>query len=399
MKRTQADQEFRASVLVSGEGLVATFEGMREKCHFIDLLDFCVLAEAIVLNDQIEIVCEIEYAHALSQHSIISTLQDAGVVSTITSHREVPSGESSNTVRGPNHPLTSYGSSRFKLKGNSIERREPLGTMSLDQVMDEATGLIRAERALGVSALPMRRFASLYVPGAKMREEHTVCDLMGRYRDLSEGIRQTRENTRYPIAPFAVAEIPPIPITVLERARDGEDILRRILEIRQDYCPLRESLNALRAELNDEDVPPAEKTRIIDGWMKSWSTLNKYGVGSSIQIGNTSSDLIDVDRSVDAETIDFKLSKVLELLLDKTRSGLRRWRVRMLHRTAEQYLQLSDGQIHRDLRRIYKKEFGSNDLRDLRDWEEMISFMTIDLEATSPKQEYVIERSDGSGAQ
>ena len=241
----------------------------------------------------------------------------------------------------------------------------------------------------------MRRFASLYVPGAKMKEEHTVCDLMGRFRDLSEGIRQTRVNTRYPITPFAIAEIPPIPVTVLERARDGEDLLHRILEIRDDCRPLRKSLSALRVDLNDDEVPPAEKIRIIDGWMKSWSTLDKYGTGGSIQLGNTPSDLIDVDRSVDAETIDHKLSKVLELLLDKTNSGLRQWRVRMLHRTAERYLQLSDGQIHGDLRRIYKKEFGSNDLRDLRDWEEMISRMTIDLEEMTPKHEYVIERSDG----
>ena len=395
---TSGSKQFRASVLVSGEGLVATLEGMREQCHFIDLLDFCVLAEAIVLNDEIEIVCDAEYAFALSQHAIVSALQDAGVVSTVTTHRGTPAPDSPMPAAAPKLPLKSYGSKRFTLKGDSVKHREPLGSMTLDQVMDEATGLIRAEKTLGVSALPMKRFASLYVPGAKVREEHTVCALMARYGELSKNIRDTRERTRFPMTPFFVAEIPPIPVIALARAHTGQDLVTRVLEIRDDFRKLRQSLRSLRENLNDEDVTPAQKTQIIAGWMKSWSTLNKYGTGGAIQIGNTTSGLIDVDRSIDSETIDLKLSKVFELLASRVQEGMRQWRVRILHRTAEKYLQLSDGQIGRDLRRIYRKDFGNKDLRDLRDWEEMISRMPIDLEGMSPKKNYVIERSSGSSS-
>ena len=66
----------------------------------------------------------------------------------------------------------------------------------------------------------------------------------------------------------------------------------------------------------------------------------------------------------------------------------------MLHNTADQYLALSDGQITRELQRLYGKDFGSKELRDLSDWEEMISLMTIDLEGMSPKQDYRIEQTD-----
>ena len=68
----------------------------------------------------------------------------------------------------------------------------------------------------------------------------------------------------------------------------------------------------------------------------------------------------------------------------------------MLHQTAESYLNISDAKIVRELERIYKREFTKKDLRDLLDWEKMISLMTIDLEGMSPMQEYIIERSSSS---
>lgn len=389
--------ESYATVLVSGEGLVAAFHGMREKCHFLDLLDFCTLAEALVLNDQIEIVCDIEFAYSLSQHSTLVTLQDAGVVSTITTHRGKDDGSKVPLTTKFGLRLDPLESNRFALQDDKRVERKPLGTFSMDQILDEATSLLRAERELGISALPMRRFSSLYIPNARVREEHSVCDLMGRYSELASNLQQWREKSRHALTPLLIAQIPPIPVTVLERATTGMDLLNLILEVRDEFSSLRKSLADLRRDLSDQEIPPKEKRKLILSWHQSWLTLNKFGEGADIAVANTTNQLIDVDKSIDLETFDFKLSNLFDIMAQSAKSAYYRWRVRMLHRTAERYLKICDGRIVRDLERIYKREFTKKDLRELQDWEAAVSLMTIDLEGMSPKQEFVIERSSPIG--
>jgi hypothetical protein len=159
----------------------------------------------------------------------------------------------------------------------------------LEDAWFETGRLLGAERTYGCSALPMLRQRSYYEKYGSTLEEHSVWNLVGQYKNLSDALVKIRESSCLGLTPYVVAPIPPIALLLLERSRNTEELIQRSLELRDDYTDLRKSLCSLRAELADPDVMPKSKMRAISSWKQSWSTLDKYkNQISLIEIGNAS---------------------------------------------------------------------------------------------------------------
>lgn len=52
-----------------------------------------------------------------------------------------------------------------------------------------------------------------------------------------------------------------------------------------------------------------------------------------------------------------------------------KWRVRLLHDAAKQYLNTTDGTIYRETKRLFEYELSADDLQQLKEWDARMSAM------------------------
>jgi len=229
----------------------------------------------------------------------------------------------------------------------------------------ETGRLLGGERTYNCSALPMLRQRFFYERFGNTREEHSVWSLVGQYRSLGDALLKLRESTCVGLTSYVIAPIPPIALLLLERSRNPEELLQRSLELRDDYADLRQSLSSLRADLADPYVTPHEKMRAISSWKKSWETLDRYKKAPSrIEIGSTSTEFIDFGSIRDGLGFDsLNVQKIIEELISSGVRAAYSWRVRFLHQVARRYLATPDSAIHDGFYRLFGRHIQREDLR------------------------------------
>lgn len=351
-------EEAKSTVLVDAMALMRSLSCIHHDFTILEFLDLCTAIEAIVLNDRITILDSTPEL-INSQHEML-LLEAQGVFS----------HEDSGVKIADEEPALH----KFRVTMNSLMNsgrlpRTPLGKTTFGDAFREATAISGAERRLQISALPLRRFSCFYEPKVLAREEHTACDLVANYDILSRDLRHGRGLYRFPLSDYIFAEIPPMPIIALNRSPDRERLIYVVLELREEYSSLRASLSQLRAVLSDVEVSPKEKQRQLRSWSKSWKTLDKYGPSTKLAMANTTLSAVGVNKSADGEHLDLDLNKLLSWVGKGAREGWYRWRVRILHDVAKQYLRTSDGAISRETQRLFSHELSADDLRQLRDWD------------------------------
>lgn len=358
-----------SKVLVDMRGFARTLNSVHGNFGIVEFLDFCTAIEAIVLHDQLKMVAQSPEEAALDGQIFtdsLDQLEKANVLADEFLYVPRPA---------PDPRLRRYGSRNFKISdeqmeaGEQMEVRPPFMQSSLEDAYLEAALLVDAERIANVSALSLRRYSAFYEPEARAREEHTVCDLSTQYANLSRNLQATRTRTRFPLAPYILAYIPPLPILALRRAQSRSKILEVALELRDEYSTLRNSLRQLREDLADSHVAPLKKLRVAKSWAKSWATLDRFDHASAISLGSTSFEYLDVDKSVDGETLDFNLSKLFSRLLTQGVTQFYKWRVRILHSSATRYLSTPDSAVYAEINRLFDYDLSKKDLQRLEDWE------------------------------
>lgn len=347
-----------STVLVDAAALTRSLSCVHRDFSILEFLDLCTAIEAIVLNDLItvldpssELTDSNQEMKLLEKHGVLQSM-DSGV-------KSADDGSVVNSLRKKMSGLMDIG----------LLPKSPLGKTTFGDAFREATVVSEAERRLQISALPLRRFSCFYEPKVLVREEHTACDLVTNYDILSRDLRKGRSLYQYPIADYIIAEIPPMPIIALGRSQTRERLLETVLELRDEYSSLRTSLSQLRATLGNAEVTPIEKQRHLRSWARSWRTLEKYGPPTHIAVANTIQSAIDVDRSVDGKYLDLNLNKLTSLAINSAREEWHKWRVRILHDAAKQYLNTSDGIIYRETQRLFGHELSANDLQQLKEWD------------------------------
>jgi hypothetical protein len=232
----------------------------------------------------------------------------------------------------------------------------------------EAGRLLGGEQELGCPSLALIRQRPFYERGGEAKPRHTVCDLMGRYQDLASALVALRASTRLSMAPFLEVPIPPLPLVVLKLCSSYEDIVPRVLDIRDDYSDLRTSLRSLRSDLADDTLSPKKKLAVIASWQRSWATLRRYGEASGhVEFATNAPDIPDLNSAIDGVGLDsVRLSELLKVAIQKATHAFYSWRVRVLHRVARRYLATPDSELGAQVERLFRTRVTPEQLEALR---------------------------------
>ena len=336
--------------LVDGSGLLKTLQGAvqggyRRSDLVITILDFLSLSESIVLNDEI-IVVEAGLGYGVSRnrspknegkcnegwHELISPLAEAGVIA--------------------NKPVKATAA---RIGGDSLQSQ---GDQFEQDAWFESSRLIGAEAMFKVPATSMIRQREVYEKYSSARIHHEVTNLVGKYHGLKSALEQYREN----ISPsgYILLPVPPISLQILHNAQNREQLITRLLEIRDEYSGLRDALSSLRQDLADPSLTPEKKGQLIGKWIQSWETLTKYkNCTGAIEVGNTTTGMLrntELRKEVATSALSLTTKGLISELLEQGRESVASWRVRVLHRTAKQYLCTSDRQILTEIERIFHSD-------------------------------------------
>lgn len=343
--------------LVDGSGLLKTLQGAvqggyRRPDQVITILDFLSLSESIVLNDEL-VVIEAglgfgggRMRHPGSEgernegwHELIAPLAKAGVI--------------------PSEPLNAPPSRLGeRLPHASLGPRGRPESQFEQDAWFESSRLIGAEAATHIPAASMIRQREVYEKYSSARIHHEVTDLVGKYNSLKSALEHYREN----VSPsgYILLPVPPISLRILSNTQSREELLNRVLEVREEYSGLRSALSVLRQDLADPDVAPAKKGQLIGKWIQSWETLTKYeNCTGRIEVGSTTTGMLRstaLKKEVAVAALSLTPKGLISELLEQGRESVASWRVRILHRTANQYLTTSDRQILTEVERIFRSD-------------------------------------------
>jgi hypothetical protein len=344
--------KYVSQALVDWSGFGKTIGDVQGGFSLLEFLDYCTVLEGIILYDEL-----IPVGEKLNDkwETEINLLQAAGLLS----KEEVKSKPADVGPRPDDRNRTPYS--------------HPNTNIARSGLVDswyETGRLIGAEKATGISALPLLRQRSTYEKYALVKEEHTFCSLVAQHKDLSYALQELRKKSRLAMVPYYVVPIPPVPLMVLERSTRKEDFLQSALAIREEFASLRHALTDFRELLDSPDVSLAEKVRYRSSWEKVWGTLGKYKDSPySFDLADASKDKISIERSLDGIGMDsIALTKIVEKAISETSELFRRKRIRMLHKAAKRYIESSDGHLNRQIARFYNCEVSERDFDYLKQY-------------------------------
>jgi len=337
------------AALIDYRGLVTTIRNIADTKDFslLHFIDYCALAEGMILYDSLIMV-------GIDKEDPYSFPPYDGILT--------PFIKLNILVPEPIKTKPMYLGNPPKI-GKDL-RRDNI----LRDSWYETRRLLGAEKEYHIPSLALLRQKAYYEKSAYVIEDHSVCNLFGQYKKMSEALLTLRQQSVLPIKQYIIIPIPPIPYLLLKMSSYPEDLLKNIIAIREDYARLRLELRKLREDLADPTQAPINKLRAIASWNKSWLTLDKYTEASSIsEMALATNNLIDVAETIGGIGINsIQWSTLIEKLINEFANAFYSWRVRLLHKAANIYLSTSDDDIRRQLFRVYKREFTKVDVDRLK---------------------------------
>ena len=345
--------------IVDYAGVLKTVGDLQDRFSLMNLLDYCVIVEGLVLHNRLVMVGATP--HAVSEGSRVGEKireklkpwMDEGALVFDTEPAPL------QDIRAMTNDLVTIGN-------------RTRGGQSRDAMLEDAwfeTGrLVASEKARRRPALPLLRQAPYYERSANVPQDHAVCDLIGKYRTLKDAVESIRDNTRLDLQPYIAVPIPPLALSALQKCRHPEDILTAALELRHQYRKLREALSGLRELLLDPAVPPSKKREHIESWQRTWQSLEDWSRSAALlQLANSSNEMLDANKMFDGLDVeDVKWSVLVKKLLEKAERGWHSWRIRMLHRTAKQYIKTSDQAINSLVEAVFQHRVVQDDVQKVK---------------------------------
>jgi hypothetical protein len=333
------------NALVDYSGVAKTVNDLQGRFSLLQLLDLCVLVEGIVLYEQLIMIGTRKLPDMWEP--VLKPLLENNVL--------VLEQKKSRPIELAGRP-------------NRRDGFDSRTGYSLEDAWYEAGRLLGAEKEHHCPSLALLRQKPFYKKNGYVGEDHSICDLFGRYQQFSDAIQTIRKQTQLPIQPYIVVPIPPIPLMVLKRSQRPDEFMTNALSIRDEFRVLRSSLKALREDLADPFTPPLQKRKAIESWNKSWLSLGKYNDASSmVEVALASNNLVDYAGAVGGLGLDsIKWSNLIEKIIQKSADAFYKWRVRLLHKAAKFYLKTSDGEINREVERIFHYEISRQDIDGLK---------------------------------
>lgn len=349
--------DYLNEALVDYSGIGKTVNDLLARFSILQFLDFCSLVEGIVLYDRLIMVGGI--------NSVVGGPND---------NVEDRWNEGLKTFLDENVIVKEKQRSRPLNIGNKPERNQinrdssyKLGFTLVD-AWYETGRLLGAEKLYRKPSLPLLRQKPFYEKSAHVIEDHSVCDLFGKYCNLKDVLSKIRKSSILPTVQYISVPIPPLPLLVIQRSNSVYDLLRSTLEVRHEYSKLRMSLSSLRQTLADLTIPPNEKMKAIASWSNAWVTLNKYeNQASFFEMATASNNMLDVAKSLDGIGLDsFKWSKIIEVMIGKFEKTFYEWKIRQLHKSAKHYLSIPESMFASEIKRLFGYQVTNADVNVLR---------------------------------
>jgi hypothetical protein len=345
--------------IVDYAGILKTVGDLQDRFSLMNLLDYCVIVEGLVLHNRLVMVGSTPHA-ASAESRVGRTISeklkpwlDEGVLVFDTEPAPL------QDIQRMTNDLVTIGNSTRDAQ--SQYRR-------LENAFFETGRLVAAEKARRRPALPLLRQAPYYERSANVPQDHAVCNLIGKYRTLKDALESMRDNTRLQLQPYIAVPVPPLALSALQKCKHPQDILTAALELRQQFRKLRDALGDLRELLLDPAVPPSKKTDHIASWQRTWQTLDDWTRGAALlQLANSSNEMLDANKMFDGLDVeDVKWSVLVKKLLEKAERGWHSWRIRMLHRTARNYINTSDHAMNSLVETVFQHRIVQADVQQVK---------------------------------
>lgn len=336
-----------SEALVDYSGIGKTVNDLLGRFSVLQFLDFCTFIEGVVLYDRLIMVGGGAMRADGTEGDVITRwneniqlLFDESVVV-----REEQRSSPINVGVRPER----------KRRFENVEYQ--MG-YTIEDAWYETGRLIGAEKIYKKPSLPLLRQKPYYEKSAHVVADHVLCDLFSRYKELDEVLLQIRKSTDLPGVNYISVPIPSLPLMVLQRSNKVTDLIRVTLEVREEFERLRHSLTSMRTTLADPTVKPEEKRRALHSWVNSWQTLLKYQEQASyFQLATASNNMLDFAKSLDGIGLDsFKWSKIIQKMIETFESTFYAWKIRQLHKSAENYLSISNSDLAKEIKRLFGPE-------------------------------------------
>jgi hypothetical protein len=353
----EPDAELRAATVIADFDAIAKLVcSLDTTPSLIDLYEAALLVEAVVLNDNLVLVHTPHGEASPEQLERCEALLNPWRTERALDYRSftppppIPDPVFAETVVA-DHPTQD----EIAKRGTSVEYSDMFGDI-LGDGLHEAARLIEAERHYGCPGFALPRQRPFYDTTAHVMYDHVVCNLSGKYDDVSRALQELR--IRFRPKRYYTLPIPPIALDVMLIARTPSDLIPAAMHMRDHYRKLRQRLNSLRDLLDDPDVSPMKKVRHEDKWLESWKTLELGQLKSRrnfVQVANTSAALINVPAALvqtpnPAEVVN--TTRLIQQFLAEAKRQVVRWRVRPLHVTANRYMKTPDARITKEITRV-----------------------------------------------
>lgn len=337
----------RSEVLVDASGLVKTIGDLLGRPTPVELLDFCSVLESIVLCDGLVVVGNVPPVRN-GGIALLERLASAGVIHQLHLTRPVRLGAGKG------------------LESDRARQSRITHSTALDASY-EVGRLLGAERESGLEVLPLVRQRGLYRESSGTGAVNDVANLFAKYDTLREGYIALRAMSRLPGADFALLPLPPLALTILSRSTDLSHSIDCAVELRDEYSQLREKMRDLRSLLADPTISPHHKLELRGRWAASWALLSRdlskcevdsIGIGSAIpELFGAALD------SGGGASVSFDLSTVVRVIGLAGVDVVKRWRLRLLHRSFRSFMRTSDSALMEHAQRVAGVRFTAEEMR------------------------------------
>lgn len=340
--------------LLDGRGTGQILSSLSARFSAVEFADFCTVSEEIVLRDQVLIVGKLDKLPRPLRLAL-RPLFDAKVFFSLAEAFHVP--ELPSDLRQLNATVW------------AIERG--FTTTSAQDATYEARRLLGGEAHFGIPATPLLRQLQHFGLVQRPCIENTVWDLAAQYHRLAgraEGVRRHLQS----VAALPHVSLPPIALRAMQRSKTFEGVIAEVLQLRQEFAPLREHLRDIEDRIRDGRMSPADALELESAWRSRWDRLAEKLDASNgrMAIARTSLPLLKNGIEIVRGAVDKSPVDVLTAVASWIGPGcdaLGGLQVRPVHRSVSNYLKTTNQDMLRAVARIFATDFVriDSDMRSL----------------------------------
>ncbi|MBY0562435.1 hypothetical protein, partial [Hyphomicrobium sp.] len=238
-------------------GVSKIFYHLRQRFYPVEFADLCTLIDEIVLRDHIVLVGKTETTpkHYLAA---IQPLIDEGVFHVLTE---------------PFRPVRTEASSTAMRAAAQAAGRDMLTAASIEDADLEVTRLLGAEAKFGRPATVLLRNLHNFGVNRRPKFEHGIIDLVHRNRRLADDARTLHteiQRNGVPARGLVKLDVPPLALNVLKNSASFEQVIERLLDMRDTASELRYDTSVLVERLSNPATTLDQQADLTRKWEMKW---------------------------------------------------------------------------------------------------------------------------------